>query len=54
MKIEANAEPQVRQSGGRAELIVPIRFRDGRARLCKNSCGNIPLLIYRFALRAKR
>ena len=31
MRIEG-AEATVRQSGGKSELIVPIRFKDGKAR----------------------
>jgi mono/diheme cytochrome c family protein len=33
MRIEAAAEPQIRQNGGNAELLVPVRFKDGRARI---------------------
>lgn len=33
VKVEANAEPRIRQSNGRAELLVPVRFDKGRARI---------------------
>jgi hypothetical protein len=33
MHIESAARPRVRQSGGKAELVVPVRFDGGRARL---------------------
>jgi mono/diheme cytochrome c family protein len=33
LKLDAAAEPQLRHVGGKTELLVPIRFKDGRARL---------------------
>jgi mono/diheme cytochrome c family protein len=33
MRLEGGAEPQIRQSGGRIELLVPVRFNDGKAQL---------------------
>jgi cytochrome c553 len=33
MHIEANQPARVRDSGGRQELLVPVHFRDGRARI---------------------
>ncbi len=33
MKIDAGAAPQVRKSGGKVELLVPVRFQDGKARI---------------------
>jgi hypothetical protein len=33
MHVESAARPRVRQSGGKAELVVPVRFDGGRARI---------------------
>jgi cbb3-type cytochrome oxidase cytochrome c subunit len=33
LKIESEAAPRVRSAGGRQELLVPVRFRDGRAQI---------------------
>jgi hypothetical protein len=33
MRIESTARPRIRPSGGRTELLVPVRFHDGRARI---------------------
>ena len=33
MHIESDAPAQIRASEGQAELLVPVRFKDGRARL---------------------
>ena len=33
MHIESDAPAHVRASEGQAELIVPVRFKDGRARI---------------------
>jgi mono/diheme cytochrome c family protein len=33
MRIESAAEPQIRQAGGQFELVVPVRFSDGQAKV---------------------
>jgi mono/diheme cytochrome c family protein len=33
MRIESDGPPKVRDSGGKKELLVPVRFRDGKARI---------------------
>ncbi|HKB36479.1 MAG TPA: hypothetical protein VKD72_08505, partial [Gemmataceae bacterium] len=33
LKIESDAAPRVRQSRGKSELLVPVRFADGKARI---------------------
>ena len=33
MRVEANAAPRLRQSGGKTELLVPVRLQDGRAHI---------------------
>jgi mono/diheme cytochrome c family protein len=33
VRVESAAPPQVRQSGGQSELLVPVRFKDGQARI---------------------
>jgi hypothetical protein len=33
MRVEADGPPRIRDSGGRKELLVPVRFRDGKARI---------------------
>ena len=35
MHIESDAPAQIRASEGQAELVVPIRFKDGRARIAQ-------------------
>jgi mono/diheme cytochrome c family protein len=33
MRIESSAAPQIRKSGGKMELLVPVQFQDGKARI---------------------
>jgi hypothetical protein len=33
VRIESTVAPVIRQSGGKQELMVPVRFGDGRARI---------------------
>ncbi len=33
MRIESDASPQIRQAGGQHELLVPMRFKDGSAKI---------------------
>jgi hypothetical protein len=33
IRIEATGEPRIRQSGGQQELLVPVEWKDGRARI---------------------
>ena len=33
MKIESSSDPQIRQSSGKSELLVPVEFRDGKAKI---------------------
>ncbi|HMF14315.1 MAG TPA: hypothetical protein VKE94_18490, partial [Gemmataceae bacterium] len=33
LKIESGAEPKIRKSGGKMELLVPVRFQDGKTRI---------------------
>ena len=33
MKIESAATPQIREIGGKSELIVPVSFKDGQAQI---------------------
>jgi mono/diheme cytochrome c family protein len=33
LKIECAAEPKIRKSGGKMELLVPVRFQEGKARI---------------------
>ncbi len=35
MKLEGNTTPLIRQSNGKAELLVPVRFRDGKAQIAQ-------------------
>ena len=33
MKIDSEAVPQIRQNGGKSELLVPVHFKDGKAQI---------------------
>ena len=33
LKVTGGAAPQVRSSAGKSELLVPVRFADGKAKL---------------------
>ena len=33
VKVDSAAAPTVRQSAGKAELLVPVRFTDGKAQI---------------------